>query len=797
MSSSLVRAQLSRESSPDSPDTEGRQHRKKRQKASVLSHLCAHCQQLDLDRSFEEASEMYQKVRDGSVVFPNDLRKASNGRHFYCDAIPVHHFQDRLSRPSNCPLCGFFRSLRVQPETHVRYKLLAFRSSESWMFRLDLLKNSQTWNEIKDTVFMAVVLDDEVIPPCGHEVDWLEKEIPTVGAIYRLEANESRDPDRNILLRARELSDEANLDLVRTFLEVCREHHRGTCGRLISHDPIEQDFRVIDCTADDPTLIGAEKQPWGIKYAALSYVWGTSSADGEPWPKTVLDAVTVTKELGLQYLWVDRLCINQSDDVERAALISRMTTIYQEADITIVAAAGCGASYGLPGIRSTSRKPQPKYYLDSGSLLLSTLPDPRHDIFESCHWTRGWTYQEGILSRRRIVFTDHQIYWECQGMATHESINMPLFLAKDHEFHMADFMLTGIFKGDAYSGGSQSNQDGLLILKDEPYRLDYGFPIHRKATTRAQLRGLNEHIRAFSKRELRYDTDALLAFQGILGMYEENKSLYLLHGVPMWVDIICGGQNGAQITFALSVTSWYHRADQNHQMIVSEESQRRHHLPSWTWAGWRGTVTWRAPPEYEHGAFMSDLIALEKLRFLWAVDMYLFNQGQPRRLLSTYSTDQLKSEAPTLIEIRDPLVLKYSVRKETKKEWRWVQKGGRAGREQYDIGSPDWDQKWYRIAGRLCFIGLSVQMTEKEWTDKHASKELISVLMFASKDPSSEHGRARFLTLRKAIPAAEHWERIGVLSLLIPQVSLVKCSTNEDFLRQLPVHRGEGVIIIQ
>jgi len=69
--------------------------------------------------------------------------------------------------------------------------------------------------------------------------------------------------------------------------------------------------------------------------------------------------------------------------------------------------------------------------------------------------------------------------------------------------------------------------------------------------------------------------------------------------------------------------------------------------------------------------------------------------------------------------------------------------------------------------------------------------------MFASKDPSSEHGRARFLTLQKAMPAAERWERIGVLSLIIPEVSLAKCSTNEDLVKQIPVHRREGVIIIQ
>jgi hypothetical protein len=201
----------------------------------------------------------------------------------------------------------------------------------------------------------------------------------------------------------------------------------------------------------------------------------------------VLDAIAVTRGLGLQYLWVNRLCINQSDDAERAYLVSRMTTIYEEADFTIVAAAGSGASHGLPGIRSTPRKPQPKYKLDSGSLLISMLPDPHRDIFESDYWTRGWTYQEGVLSKRRIAFTDHQIYWECQGIATHESINLPLFLKpstsnEDSELRMADFMLTGIFKGDVYSGGSLSNQDNLVIVEDDAYRLDYGFLIHREVT---------------------------------------------------------------------------------------------------------------------------------------------------------------------------------------------------------------------------------------------------------------------------------------------------------------------------
>lgn len=59
-------------------------------------------------------------------------------------------------------------------------------------------------------------------------------------------------------------------------------------------------------------------------------------------------------------------------------------------------------------------------------------------------------------------------------------------------------------------------------------------------------------------------------------------------------------------------------------------------------------------------------------------------------------------------------------------------------------------------------------MTEEEWTQKHESGELISVLMFAGKYIDNEHGSARFLTLRRVGYASGRWERIGMLTLTIP-----------------------------
>lgn len=272
----------------------------------------------------------------------------------------------------------------------------------------------------------------------------------------------------------------------------------------------------------------------------------------------------------------------------------------------------------------------------------------------------------------------------------------------------------------------------------------------------------------------------------------------------MWMDDILVDLTGAYITFALSVCSWYHRSGPEHQMFISEPCIRRTHLPSWTWAGWQGTVSWRAPPSDEHSVFMSDLITSEPLQvhLVWAADLYLRSPCEPvcLRLLNLYSTDVLEAEVPTLLEVRKPLVLKYWVRHEVKGSWEWRRLAGRAGEtRRYQAERQEWDKKWYRIAGRLAFVSMSIPITEEDWTRKHDTGELISVLIFAAQRPRAEHGRARFLTLRKVESDSfeTRWERVGTLQLTIPEADLDKCFTNEEFLRRIPVREWRGAIVMQ
>jgi hypothetical protein len=61
-----------------------------------------------------------------------------------------------------------------------------------------------------------------------------------------------------------------------------------------------------------------------------------------------------------------------------------------------------------PPITSSSRreKPLPPGKIAGTTILNSTLEDPKITISNSEWATRGWTYQEGVLSNRRLIFTE-------------------------------------------------------------------------------------------------------------------------------------------------------------------------------------------------------------------------------------------------------------------------------------------------------------------------------------------------------------------------------------------------------
>lgn len=172
-------------------------------------------------------------------------------------------------------------------------------------------------------------------------------------------------------------------------------------------------------------------KPTSYTYAALSYVWGNPTQEDlqatlanisdlkKPGalkqariPLTILDAMTAASELGIPYLWVDRLCIVQDDPATKHDLINRMDSIYANALVTFVAGVGKDASYGLPGV-SNKRSSGPAHVCLQDIELREMLPEFCDDIMPWMTWMkRGWTYQEAIFSANLIFFTDYGVFYQ-------------------------------------------------------------------------------------------------------------------------------------------------------------------------------------------------------------------------------------------------------------------------------------------------------------------------------------------------------------------------------------------------
>ncbi|KAF3016259.1 hypothetical protein E8E14_012766 [Neopestalotiopsis sp. 37M] len=170
--------------------------------------------------------------------------------------------------------------------------------------------------------------------------------------------------------------------------------------------------------------------PNSAPYIALSYVWGKDQrvklkkanitqlerancffeVENAP-SRTIIDAMQVTRYLGYRYLWVDALCIIQDDADNIQANVESMQQIYSDGALTIVAAAGRDADYGIPGVSEQCPRTKQQMRVTLNGLTISNRLEPK---VKKTYWdTRGWTFQEKILSVRLLNLTTSQVSYQC------------------------------------------------------------------------------------------------------------------------------------------------------------------------------------------------------------------------------------------------------------------------------------------------------------------------------------------------------------------------------------------------
>jgi hypothetical protein len=407
-------------------------------------------------------------------------------------------------------------------------------------------------------------------------------------------------------------SSSAHAELARYWLDQCSAKHVKCRESRSDHIPTR--LLCLD-SADDTGCVRLYKtscEDAGLGYCTLSHCWGgandiltlttqnisslSNSIKIEHLPRTFRDAITVTKTLGLDYLWIDSLCIIQDspDDWSREA--AAMGTIYENATCTISATvgrdphAGCFAKRdplaflpcklaGAPG-DTVSAYGHESYQTDKDEI----------SIVKHTHlYTRGWVMQERLLSARILYFTSFGIFWACRV-------------------------------GDA----SESNYDGRGVQASERSHFDG----RMKPIFGNFVDSLEEHddgtfnfSQTYAEKAIKYsrqldawDVNSPVRFSdfwfGIVGEYTEcglskgEDKLIAISAIAQKIGIVSG--------FRYLAGLWEQTLEFDLKWYVRGEVQPRpspYRAPTWTWASIEGPVDrWSS---HEGRESMVDIISIE------------------------------------------------------------------------------------------------------------------------------------------------------------------------------------------
>lgn len=332
--------------------------------------------------------------------------------------------------------------------------------------------------------------------------------------------NSSEDPERR----------STNHRFLLQHLEDCKSNHqqcnKDFYGELRGPNYVPQlPTRVLSVGTETDghlQLLEQNPNPAGSlhhgHYIALSHCWGPpekhsitttteninrhrQSISFNDLSKTFQDAVTITRKLGIQYLWIDSLCIIQDNKEDWASEAPTMGSVYEEAYLTICAT---GAADGTEGCFAVAEQESAELIVPGENSVRWIYMHERseNDILGPLQ-TRAWITQEWILSRRQIHYCRGRLAWcydEIQEYDDGSRFKVVLRINSDM---------------------NQSICEELPDISDEDSRLEKVEAVWKLI------------VQEFTERNLTEVTDKLVAIRGLIRKLVDGDETRCLYGV-MW-----------------------------------------------------------------------------------------------------------------------------------------------------------------------------------------------------------------------------------------------------------------------
>ncbi|KAJ4258107.1 hypothetical protein NW762_008247 [Fusarium torreyae] len=359
-----------------------------------------------------------------------------------------------------------------------------------------------------------------------------------------------------------------------------------TCKSSPQHSDCQQFARVVQASGDgerparlicvgdrekDPVLI--EQVTDSMLYVALSYIKGQSESaiettkanreehmkgiPVEKLPPTFKDAILATRKLGLEYIWIDAVCIVQDDSQDWAREVSNLHSIFSHAELTMSGLLTKSTAQALYQPRSARtvcplpiklwKKKNGRKSYESGVIYCDVLlrhwllhEEQKHVDFNGMLLSRGWVVQEHFLSPRILYFGKNMLHWEClcrQALGADPAEELPISLP-----------------------GWQKIRDRRETKKEL-----LKTPLDSRSEA---LRIWWQQVESYTQNGFFRETDRMAAFWGFSKFMEHLLNSGFVGGI-LW-----GEHLGASLC--------WHPGSR-----ISEESV----LPSWTWMNIKGPVS--------------------------------------------------------------------------------------------------------------------------------------------------------------------------------------------------------------
>jgi hypothetical protein len=250
----------------------------------------------------------------------------------------------------------------------------------------------------------------------------------------RTESSDGPDLDTQISFPVlSEAGSPTHCALLRAWLRWCDKSHDCNKHDAESKPALPTRLLYVGDPNSDVLRLYCPKKHDRVKYIALSHCWGEPTPKIKPefcttdnnikarlkefsfseLPKTFQDAVQVTRELDVQYLWIDSLCIIQGNKNDWEHEAKCMEDVFASAYCTIAATSAVDSNAGFLDRNVSSEYVCVQDTLGQRFYVCTDIGDFNNDVEKARLNTRTWVMQERVLSGRTIHFSANQTYFEC------------------------------------------------------------------------------------------------------------------------------------------------------------------------------------------------------------------------------------------------------------------------------------------------------------------------------------------------------------------------------------------------